>query len=118
MNDSSVNEIDVSLDAEVELGGVDDLDKFLKEREDELEKYKAGNIDYQDEAGNNKNNNKGDLSPQSISSDDINKRLTQLQSLIDDGMDGVDDTLNTNNNNNNDSHAGRSAYTREGERTR
>ena len=104
MNDSSVNEIDVSLDAEVELGGVDDLDKFLKEREDELEKYKAGNIDYQDEAGNNNNNNnnEGDLSPQSISSDDINKRLTQLQSLIDDGMDGVDDTLNTNNNNNND----------------
>ena len=36
MNDSSVNEIDVSLDAEVELGGVDD-DHF-EEREDELEK--------------------------------------------------------------------------------
>ena len=97
MNDDVVNEVDVSLDTEVELGGVADLDKFLKEREDEIGAYKSTSDNkYKDEvvAG-------GDISPQSISSDDINKRLTQLQSLIDDGMGS--DNNNNNNNNSNDS---------------
>ena len=50
MNDDSVNEVDVSLDTEVELGGVADLDKFLKEREDEVGAYKSTSDNkYKDE---------------------------------------------------------------------
>ena len=76
---------DISVEAEVELGGVEDLDRFLKEREDELDQVSSG-IKEDDALDAD-----GDISPKSISSDDINKRLAQLQNLIDDG-DG--DTAN------------------------
>ena len=33
---------DISVEAEVELGGVEDLDRFLKEREDALDQVSSG----------------------------------------------------------------------------
>eukprot|EP00944_MAST-04C_sp_MAST-4C-sp1_P007442 g7442.t1 len=70
---------DISIEAEVELGGVEDLDRFLKEREEALDQVSSGI------KGDDALDADGDISPKSISSDDINKRLTQLQNLIDGG---------------------------------
>ena len=70
---------DISVEAEVELGGVEDLDRFLKEREEALDQVSSGI------KGDDALDADGDISPKSISSDDINKRLTQLQNLIDGG---------------------------------
>ena len=82
---------DISVEAEVELGGVEDLDRFLKEREDALDQVSSG-IKEDDALDAD-----GDISPKSISSDDINKRLAQLQNLIDDGAgnnaDGKSDAM-------------------------
>eukprot|EP00943_MAST-04B_sp_MAST-4B-sp1_P004845 g4845.t1 len=74
--DDQINEINASLDTEVEL----DMATLLgKDKDDE--------------------DNDNDLSPQSISSDDINRRLTQLQSLIDDGMAAGTNEVITNSKN-------------------
>jgi hypothetical protein len=75
--------VDSSFEVEVELGPTSDLDAFLAERGEAMEKIDNLSSPTASDRGNSVNDvSKG--SPQSVTSDDIEQRLTQLQSLLGD----------------------------------